>query len=453
MANNITPMATLPVNDEDIPSFLSEFPEREISEIRHTLDSFVSEHASHHRPLALVTSGGTVSYLEVRSVRCLDNFSTGLRGAIAVEEFIQRGYAVIHLWREGSASPYARVLSQALGLKQPNHGLNVNCLSRLFAFDADEEDKLVRTVLEAERDPFLTDPSVSTNHEYPNGSAAHQEAEEEIVLNRAIIHSTRMHKALRERSAALEHNRLLTIPFQSVEEYLSRLELASQAVQSCQSLAVIYLAAAVSDFYIPVSERVEHKIQSHGSQELVLKLRAVPKAIGALCSSWAPDAFVVSFKLETDKDILRQKAEHAVSKYGVHLVIGNLLESRHERVWILSPYAQREKHPQDASNWNLEEIVKPRSSDQDSLESSIIDFVVQAHFEFISFHFASSGSSSGLEASQRVQKMLLDQKHRVQRDKLYRQVRGMVLDWAGVVASVLLSYYINVALQRRLRSG
>ncbi len=437
-------------NNKDIPSFLSEFPERKITEIRQALDSFVSEHASHHRPLAIVTSGGTVSYLEVRSVRCLDNFSTGLRGAIAVEEFIQRGYAVIHLWREGSASPYARVLSQALGLKQPNHGLNVDCLSRLFAFDADEEDKLVRTVLEAERDPFLTEPAVSANHEYQNGSVAHQE---EIVLNRAIIHSTRMHKALRERTAALEQNRLLTIPFQSVEEYLSRLELASQAVQSCQSLALIYLAAAVSDFYIPTSERVEHKIQSHGSQELVLKLQAVPKVIGALCSSWAPDAFVVSFKLETDKEILRQKAEHAVAKYGVHLVIGNLLESRHERVWILSPHAQREKHPQDASNWNLEEIVKPRSSDQDSLESSIIDFVVQAHFEFISYHFASSGSSSGLGASQRAQKMLLDQKRRVQRDKIYRQVRATVLDWTGVVASVLLSYYINMALQRRLRSG
>ena len=62
-------------------------------------------HASHHVLVALMTSGGTAAPLEVKTVRFLDNFSMGTRGAIAVEEFKRRGYACVHLRRTGSASP------------------------------------------------------------------------------------------------------------------------------------------------------------------------------------------------------------------------------------------------------------------------------------------------------------------------------------------------------------
>eukprot|EP01083_Nonionella_stella_P219894 787217_1 len=82
------------------------------------LKAFATRHQSHHRPIALVTSGGTATDLEVRAVRYLDNFSTGQRGSVSVEEFLKRGYAVIHLWREGSAAPYSRVMSKMLGIKQ-----------------------------------------------------------------------------------------------------------------------------------------------------------------------------------------------------------------------------------------------------------------------------------------------------------------------------------------------
>ncbi|EEC50480.1 predicted protein, partial [Phaeodactylum tricornutum CCAP 1055/1] len=212
------------------------------------------------RPVALVTSGGTAADLENQSVRCIDNFSTGLRGAIAVEQLLQRGYAVVHLSRKGSAEPFARALSQYLGLQQANHGLDVQ---------------------------------------------------------------------------TMVDGRLLSISFRTVEDYLGRLQLCAESLRDAQSLVMIFLAAAVSDFYVPAEGRVEHKIQSDG-EDLVLTLKPVPKVIEELRQKWCPDAFVVTFKLETDTKILKEKAARAVERYGCHMVIGNLLKSRHNKVWILS---------------------------------------------------------------------------------------------------------------------
>jgi phosphopantothenate-cysteine ligase len=340
------------------------------------LDAFIVQHATHHRPIAFVSSGGTAADLEVHSVRCLDNFSTGLRGAVSVEEFLARGYAVVHLWRRGSASPFARVLSQHLGIEAANHGLNVESLGRLFAIEGeDDDDELVKTVLEAERDPWLTDstPEAVTFEEVK------RPAKDVVSLNRGLVYSSRVHKALRERSSALQEGRLLTIPFRTVEEYIAKLQICAEGLDVCQSLTIFYLAAAVSDFYVPRSERSEHKIQSKdnsGEEGLVLKLKPVPKILGMLRKTWAPSAFVVSFKLETDPDILRTKAERAVERYGCHMVIGNLLQSRHEKVFILTPEDQQVQNPCDATDWPLEEITKS-STDIDSLESSLMDVVIQ----------------------------------------------------------------------------
>jgi phosphopantothenate-cysteine ligase len=373
-------MAAAPSSStEDSPgdtSFLSFLTGKEVTDLKLELDTFIVQHATHHRPIAFVSSGGTAADLEVHSVRCLDNFSTGLRGAVSVEEFLARGYAVVHLWRRGSASPFARVLSQHLGIESANHGLNVESLGRLFAIEGeDDDDELVKTVLEGERDPWLTDstPQAVTYEEVKRPS------KDVVSLNRGLVYSTRVHKALRERSAALQEGRLLTIPFRTVEEYIAKLQICAEGLDVCQSLTIFYLAAAVSDFYVPRSERSEHKIQSKdnsGEDGLVLKLKPVPKVIGMLRKTWAPGAFVVSFKLETDPDILRTKAERAVERYGCHMVIGNLLQSRHEKVFLLMPQDQQVQNPCDATDWPLEEITKS-SKDIDSLESSLMDVVIQ----------------------------------------------------------------------------
>ena len=44
----------------------------------------------------------------------------------------------------------------------------------------------------------------------------------------------------------------------------------------------------------------------------------------------------MSFKLETDPAILRVKSMLAMEKSGVHLVVGNVLSTRYERVFVMS---------------------------------------------------------------------------------------------------------------------
>jgi phosphopantothenate-cysteine ligase len=122
---------------------------------------------------------------------------------------------------------------------------------------------------------------------------------------------------------------------------------------------LVYLAAAVSDFYVPYDKMAAHKIQSRDygiiapssslpngeggdamtiqpDGTLTVKLYPVPKTIPNLRQVWCPDAFVVSFKLETDSTILRKKSVLAMEKADVHMVIGNVLATRYEKVFVLT---------------------------------------------------------------------------------------------------------------------
>ena len=437
------------IAEEDL---LAALPKQELENVQLQLNQFVLAHHDVHRPVCLVTSGGTAVDLEQNAVRCLDNFSTGLRGAVSVEEFLRRGYAVVHLWREGSAAPYARVLGQYLGLKQSNHGLNVECLGKLFALAGeDTEDDLVQTVLDLEKSPWLTSTDNNIANAAPNTSKS---SKDEITLHRAIQFSSSLQRALRERSEALREGRLLTIPFRTIDEYLSKLQLAAQTLAMSQSLAMFFLAAAVSDFYIPASEKAEHKIQSGANQDgLTLHLRPVPKIMGLLREVWAPNSFVVSFKLETDVTILRQKAERAVEKYGCHMVIGNLLQSRHDKVNILAPDNFKTVSTNSSvKDWNMTEIVRTRGASADSLESSIIDFVVQSHFEFISYNFHHHGSktaSFGMQAAKRAHRLLREKKKQVHQQMVWKQIQKVGVEVVGALLAVGISYAINSALQKR----
>ncbi|KAJ7526821.1 hypothetical protein O6H91_16G024300 [Diphasiastrum complanatum] len=67
-----------------------------------------------------------------------------------------------------------------------------------------------------------------------------------------------------------------------------------------------------------------------------MKLAPVPKMLALLRNHWSPLAFCVSFKLETDKDILLKKARSAREKYGMHAVVANELLTRKERVIVVT---------------------------------------------------------------------------------------------------------------------
>lgn len=148
-------------------------------------------------------------------------------------------------------------------------------------------------------------------------------------------HQKRLSSILRDYEQVQRDRSLLWVEFQSLSEYLHLLQMCSTCLQGLGKSAMLYLAAAVADFYIPKDQMPEHKIQS-AEGPLQLSLQLVPKMLEPLVKEWVPEAFVVSFKLETNKDILVSKSLQALDKYQHQLVIANLLETRKREVKLVT---------------------------------------------------------------------------------------------------------------------
>ena len=240
--------------------------------------------------VALVTSGGTTVPLERRCVRFIDNFSSGSRGARSVEELLSAGFAVVFLQRRGSLRPFTPDL--------PGHGCVLDC--------------------------------------FEDSEGAGDSPGPPVTMPVLVRNSVRLHWD------AVRRNRLLTVNFESVTEYLHLLRALALEIRPFGRAALVYLSAAVADFYVPWERLAEHKIQSSGTaggsgeggEGLELHLTKVPKMLGSLRREWAPEAFVVSFKLETSAPLLRSKARRALEEYGVHCVVANLLETRKAEVTV-----------------------------------------------------------------------------------------------------------------------
>jgi len=168
-----------------------------------------------------------------------------------------------------------------------------------------------------------------------------------------------MREVLRTFQDVKEKGTLLLLSYTTVNEYVWLLRALAGVLRPLGKRALFYLAAAVSDFHIPRHRMVEHKIQSgeefsveqqqrqqgHGGPlpaaqirdgSLILELDPVPKFLKDLVDEWAPEAMIVSFKLETDPAILIKKARYALERYRHHLVIGNLLATRKWEVVFVS---------------------------------------------------------------------------------------------------------------------
>ncbi|OJD22949.1 hypothetical protein ACJ73_05697 [Blastomyces percursus] len=307
-------------------------PPRDLQEHAAQAQEFVNLHLAANRRVVLVTSGGTTVPLETQTVRFIDNFSAGTRGATSAEYFLQEGYAVIFLHRQFSLLPYSRHYSHS-----------TNCFLDFM-------------------DEAAAPPSSSPGHDKNNPDhgaiVVHPEYQDE------------MRKVLRQYRYAKQNQLLLLIPFVTVTEYLYELRSLATIMRPLGANALFYLAAAVSDFFIPRDRMVEHKIQSsnevstassqpaqghsvipadriytgfndpqpptHG-KKLIVDLDPVPKFLHSLVNGWAPQgSMVVSFKLETDPSLLISKSEQALNRYSHHLVIGNLLSTRKWEVVFVS---------------------------------------------------------------------------------------------------------------------
>jgi len=130
---------------------------------------------------------------------------------------------------------------------------------------------------------------------------------------------------------------------------------------------MFFLAAAVSDFYVPWESMAKHKIES-AVGPLNMQLNQVPKMLFILRKNWAPSAFCVSFKLETDPNILLQKAEMALKKYGMNVVVANELANYKDVVVMVTRGGR---------------MTVSGCSKEEDLEEQLTELLVKMHSEHI----------------------------------------------------------------------
>jgi phosphopantothenate-cysteine ligase len=99
----------------------------------------------------------------------------------------------------------------------------------------------------------------------------------------------------------------------------------------------------------------------------------VPKIIKPLVKEWAPKAYCISFKLETDPALLVSKAKLALDRYGHQLVIGNILSTRKHVIWLIS---KQEEKSLKLSTSDIESGIE--------IEKYIVEQVILLHSNFIS---------------------------------------------------------------------
>ncbi|VVD01485.1 unnamed protein product [Leptidea sinapis] len=225
--------------------FATHLPPTDFEDNRSLLKEFCDRHHQQGHKIVLVTSGGTTVPLEHNTVRFVDNFSAGRRGAASTEYFLEHGYAVIFMHRQKSLEPFARHFSG----------------------------------------PKLLD--MLEMHEHGNNTTI-------TVLARY--------------QAALAAGAILHLAFTTVSDYFWLLRAACEPT---------------------------HKIQTESGAP-VIQLQLVPKLLAPLVSLWVPNAFVVSFKLETDESILISKAKAALEKYKHKVVVANMLQTRTQRVVVVT---------------------------------------------------------------------------------------------------------------------
>ncbi|KAI8080772.1 DNA/pantothenate metabolism flavoprotein [Gilbertella persicaria] len=258
-------------------------PPTDLPEFESKLSAFVDYHKEKGNNVVFITSGGTTVPLENQTVRFIDNFSNGTRGASSAEYFLKAGYAVVFMHRQNSIQPFHRHFGHMLDYVEPKQ-----------------------------------DGTVQVRPEYVDA----------------------IHTVLTKYHQVKEKNLMLMLDFVTLPEYLFKLQAGTKILARLQNKAMYYLAAAVSDFFIRSEKMAEHKIQSRDGG-LTLTLDQVPKFLKPLVSHWASKGLIVSFKLETDNTLLVPKARQALNRYGHQVVIGNMLKTRKQTVTLITQHSER----------------------------------------------------------------------------------------------------------------
>ncbi|KAF9010071.1 phosphopantothenate-cysteine ligase [Cyathus striatus] len=301
--------------------------------------AFIDRQAIEGRKVVLVTSGGTTVPLELNVVRFLDNFSAGTRGATSAEYFLKAGYAVIFMHRQFSLQPFSRHYS---------HSTN----------------------------PFLDFLQIESVEGEPTHRISVTPEKRGDLL-----------EVLKVYKAVHTEGTLHTLTFVTVNDYLWLLRALSKELSILGRRGMYYLAAAVSDFFLPRQKMSVHKIQS-GKGSLHIEMDQVPKILKPMVAEWSNGGYVVSFKLETDPDLLIPKARAALERYGHQVVIGNDLHRRKHEVVFVSrkPPVDGFSEPQFSESWLRIDIVATAGvppSHVKEIEEDIVAELVRRHDAWI----------------------------------------------------------------------
>lgn len=144
--------------------------------------------------------------------------SVGTRGATSAEYFLKAGYAVIFLHRLHSLRPFSRHYS---------HSLN----------------------------PFLDLLDISPRPPKA-GESSSSSSSTSSTIRVAEQHVARLLPVLQAYNKAQEEGTLLQVDFQTVNEYLWLLRETTRAMTPLGRRSLFYLAAAVSDFFLPEEKTV-----------------------------------------------------------------------------------------------------------------------------------------------------------------------------------------------------
>ncbi|KAH6931382.1 hypothetical protein HPB50_024002 [Hyalomma asiaticum] len=181
--------------------FCATKPPADFDEQKRRIDEFCSAFADTDDRVVLITSGGTTVPLEHNTVRFVDNFSAGTRGSASAEYFLDQGYAVLFLFRSTSLQPFVRRFKPG------------ELLSYLQFASGDDSCIQVRADAVSKVRPALEG------------------------YQRAMTQGV--------------DRRLLQVCFTTLTDYLFLLKACAVALRPLGYRALLYLAAAVSDFYVP----------------------------------------------------------------------------------------------------------------------------------------------------------------------------------------------------------
>ncbi|KAG5646747.1 hypothetical protein DXG03_002429 [Asterophora parasitica] len=286
---------------------------------------FVARQAQEGRKVVLVTVRRSSKFINIRgglikrtqraeALLCRWS-SMWTRGATSAEYFLKAGYAVIFMHRQFSLQPFSRHYS---------HSTN---------------PFLDFLEIEPSTDGTSSPPRICVTHEM------RQDLLEVLTAYKSVHAAETLH----------------TMTFVTVNDYLWLLRAVTQELSLLGKKSMYYLAAAVSDFFLPRQKMSEHKIQS-GKGSLHIEMDQVPKILKPMVTEWTKgEGFIVSFKLETDGDLLIPKARAALDRYGHQVVIGNDLHRRKFEVVFVSrkllPPLPPDAEPEPVPEQDLEDPV------------------------------------------------------------------------------------------------